>query len=274
MAVAASAAPRRIPARELLAQDELAAVRERVEWKGLALIAHAWAVIFGSIALVAVFPNPLTYILAVMLIGSRQLGLAILMHDGAHGCFPATRRATWRSANGCAPIRFSPTRSPIAAIISPIMPTRSRTTIPISCCRRRFRSRRRAIAASSGATSPGQTGYQQSKAQFLNALGDPSWPAAQRCAISAEAWAAAGRQWRAVRRALTGRRLVGLSAAVAGPAADLDDGHHAHPQHRRACGRAGLRRSAAQHADHQGEPRSSAASSRRTSSTIISSITC
>ena len=86
MAAAASAAPRRIPARELLAQDELAAVREPVEWKGLALVAHAWAVILGSIALVAVFPNPLTYMLAVMLIGSRQLGLAILMHDGAHRC--------------------------------------------------------------------------------------------------------------------------------------------------------------------------------------------
>ena len=86
MSAAASAAPRRIPAREFLAPDELAALRERVEWKGLALIAHAWAVILGSIALVAVFPNPLTYMLAVMLIGSRQLGLAILMHDGAHGC--------------------------------------------------------------------------------------------------------------------------------------------------------------------------------------------
>ena len=42
--------------------------------------------ILGSIAIVAVFPNPLTYIVAVILIGSRQLGLAILMHDGAHGC--------------------------------------------------------------------------------------------------------------------------------------------------------------------------------------------
>jgi hypothetical protein len=35
----------------------------------------------------AVFPNPLTCVLAVMLIGSRQLGLAILMHEGAHRCF-------------------------------------------------------------------------------------------------------------------------------------------------------------------------------------------
>src|SRR5436190_2168819 len=85
MSAAASPA-RRIPARELLAPAELAVLRERVEWKSIALIAHAWGVILGSIALVAVFPNPLTYLIAVVLIGSRQLGLAILMHDGAHGC--------------------------------------------------------------------------------------------------------------------------------------------------------------------------------------------
>src|SRR6478672_7513935 len=92
MSTTATSAVRRIPARELLAPPELAQLRERVAWKGIALIAHAWGVILGSIALVAIFPNPLTYIVAVVLIGSRQLGLAILMHDGAHGCL--SRNAT------------------------------------------------------------------------------------------------------------------------------------------------------------------------------------
>src|SRR5215470_13334923 len=76
----------RIAARKLVAAEELAQLREPIEWKGIALIAHAWAVILASIALVAAVPNPLTYLLAVMLIGSRQLGLAILMHEGAHRC--------------------------------------------------------------------------------------------------------------------------------------------------------------------------------------------
>jgi len=40
---------------------------------------------------------------------------------------------------------------------------------------------------------------------------------------------------------------------MAAPAANLDDGHHAHPHHRLACGRAGLGRSATQHEDHQGD---------------------
>src|SRR5690606_39678192 len=49
------------------------------------LVLHAWGVIFAAMAVFVAFPNPFTYILAVMVIGARQLGLAILMHDGAHG---------------------------------------------------------------------------------------------------------------------------------------------------------------------------------------------
>jgi fatty acid desaturase len=38
----------------------------------------------ASFALVAAFPNPLSVVVALAVIGSRQLGLAILMHDAAH----------------------------------------------------------------------------------------------------------------------------------------------------------------------------------------------
>ena len=43
----------RMRARDFLSEDELVSVRQRFTWKGIALIAHAWALIFGSIALVA-----------------------------------------------------------------------------------------------------------------------------------------------------------------------------------------------------------------------------
>ena len=75
----------RMRARAFLSEQELIEVRKRVTWKSIALIVHAWVLILGSIALVAIWPNPLTFILAIAIIGSRQLGLAILMHDGAHG---------------------------------------------------------------------------------------------------------------------------------------------------------------------------------------------
>ena len=72
-------------ATSILTPVQLAAVRARSDAWGAGLVAHAWVVIGSSMALVAFFPNVAIYFLAVMLIGSRQLGLLILMHDGAHG---------------------------------------------------------------------------------------------------------------------------------------------------------------------------------------------
>jgi len=70
---------------------EMASVRARSDLKGVLCVAHAWAVIGASMALFALWPNPLTFMAAVVLIGSRQLGLAILMHDAAHGVLVQSR---------------------------------------------------------------------------------------------------------------------------------------------------------------------------------------
>jgi Fatty acid desaturase len=143
----------RIPARQLVSQEQLAVLRRRVEWKAVGLIVHAWAVILGAIAMVAVLPNPLTYVLAVMLIGSRQLGLAILMHDGAHGCF--SRNEAWNmilSQWFCAWPIFADALAYRRYHLA-ITPIPSRRTTPTLCCRRRFRLRGQATVENSGATS-------------------------------------------------------------------------------------------------------------------------
>jgi len=74
----------------LLTAPQIAALRTRSDAWGLWLVAHAWGVIGLAMMMVAWWPNPLTWLLAVMLIGSRQLGLLILMHDGAHGMLART----------------------------------------------------------------------------------------------------------------------------------------------------------------------------------------
>ena len=167
-------------ARDLVTPAQLAELRERVEWKGIVLIVHAWAVILGSVALVAMIPNPLTYILAVMLIGSRQLGLAILMHEGAHRCF--SRNETRNMALSqwlCAYPIFADTLAyrryhlqhhahtqqeddPDLVLSAPFPITKA-------SYRRKF-----------WRDITGRTGYEQRKAQLINALGDPSWPFARR----------------------------------------------------------------------------------------------
>ena len=50
---------------------------------GLGAVLHAWTVIGAAMAL-AIW-QPILIILAVPIIGARQLGLAILMHEAAHG---------------------------------------------------------------------------------------------------------------------------------------------------------------------------------------------
>jgi fatty acid desaturase len=78
-------------ANDLLNPQQRAMVRRRSSAWGVSLVCHAWAMIGASMALFVYAPNPITYVLAVMLIGSRQLGLLILMHDGAHGLLAANR---------------------------------------------------------------------------------------------------------------------------------------------------------------------------------------
>lgn len=90
-------------ASELLTPEQVQRLRGKSNVVGAALVLHAWVLIFGSMALFVWWPNPFTFLLAVMVIGTRQLGLAILMHDAAHGLLFADRRlnewvGTWLCA--------------------------------------------------------------------------------------------------------------------------------------------------------------------------------
>ncbi|MCE8006079.1 fatty acid desaturase family protein [Aestuariivita sp.] len=80
------------PGKAYLTTDEIRPLAERSDLMGAWLVLHCWGVIALSIAIFAWFPNPLTFVLAVVLIGSRQLGLAILMHEAAHNALFKTRR--------------------------------------------------------------------------------------------------------------------------------------------------------------------------------------
>jgi len=64
---------------------ELRKYARRSDIWGAALTLHVWAIIAGAMAMFILMPNPITFLLAFFIIGSRQHGMAILMHDSAHG---------------------------------------------------------------------------------------------------------------------------------------------------------------------------------------------
>ena len=66
-------------------RKEVAYLSERSDGMGFCLVMHCYGVIATVLVIYSILPNTATFVLAVMIIGSRQLGLAILMHDAAHG---------------------------------------------------------------------------------------------------------------------------------------------------------------------------------------------
>lgn len=88
---------------DLFARDQWSAVNRVHPWRGAWLVAHAWAVIALTIAATLALwaiAWPLGLIatpVALAIIGGRQLGLAILMHDAAHGMLKHRR---WNEALG------------------------------------------------------------------------------------------------------------------------------------------------------------------------------
>ena len=96
-----AAAPRAKP-EDFFSADEWRALSARSPWRGLWLVAHCWSVILLAMAMGVMWP--LTIPLAVMIIGTRQLGLFILMHDAAHGLLHPNRRANdWVAHWLCSP---------------------------------------------------------------------------------------------------------------------------------------------------------------------------
>ena len=72
------------PGKKFLSSDEIRHLAERSDLWGWLLIAHCWGIIIAPLVIFAIWPSVFTAAVAVIIIGSRQLGLAILMHEAAH----------------------------------------------------------------------------------------------------------------------------------------------------------------------------------------------
>ena len=74
---------KRIRPLDLFTREEWDHVSRRSDLMGLGMVIHCWMVI--GLAMAAAIWQPLLIVVAVPIIGTRQLVLAILMHEAAHG---------------------------------------------------------------------------------------------------------------------------------------------------------------------------------------------
>ena len=96
------------PARwhDAFTREEIQSLVAMNDWRSWGTLALDWGLIIAAMALAATWTNPLTIVLALVIIGTRQLGLAVIMHEAAHRSFFSNKRmndtvATWLA---CYPI--------------------------------------------------------------------------------------------------------------------------------------------------------------------------
>lgn len=81
--------------RDYLEPDEIRYFTSRSNWRATAMLLANWLAIAGIFYATWLWTNPLTILLAVILLSGRQLGLAVVMHECGHNTFftePALNR--------------------------------------------------------------------------------------------------------------------------------------------------------------------------------------
>ena len=168
---------------DYLTAEEISRLRARSQWRSVWMIAHVWGVVFAAMAMFAAWPNPVTFILAVMLIGARQLGMFILVHDAAHGALFNDRALNDRISNWLlAYPLLTETRAYRAYHLEHHKYTQQPEdpdiglSAPFPITRSSFRRKMwRDIT--------GRTGFSQRRAQIRAAIGAPDMPVRERLAL-------------------------------------------------------------------------------------------
>lgn len=77
---------------DLLTPDQIRALTLRSDLAGWLTLIWTWTTIAAIFAMLAIWPNVVTFVIAVILLGGRQLALFIVAHDAAHRTLFRTHR--------------------------------------------------------------------------------------------------------------------------------------------------------------------------------------
>ena len=78
-------------ASEYLSPEEQKMLLTKSDVKGILTILFVWTVIALSFALVSIYPNVVTVVIALLLLGGQQLACSVIMHDTSHKSLFQTR---------------------------------------------------------------------------------------------------------------------------------------------------------------------------------------
>ncbi|MCY7297155.1 fatty acid desaturase family protein [Alteromonas sp. a30] len=87
------------PLSQFIKPEEVKSLTQKNAWQGAWVIAKAWLSIVAIFAVVVLWTNPISIIAAIILLGGRQLNLAIIMHDAGHHLLFKSRQANVFAGN-------------------------------------------------------------------------------------------------------------------------------------------------------------------------------
>lgn len=75
-----------------LTQQQLSAVTRKSSAHAWRIVLSDWLLIASALGVAALLPNPITVVLALLVIGCRQLSLGIIVHETGHQTFFESKR--------------------------------------------------------------------------------------------------------------------------------------------------------------------------------------
>lgn len=78
--------------RAALDREEVQGLLEMRDFRSWVSIATNWGLVFAAFGVVAAWPHPVSVVAALFVIGARQLGFAVLMHEASHRSLLRDRR--------------------------------------------------------------------------------------------------------------------------------------------------------------------------------------
>ena len=78
--------------RDAFTREEIRDLHRIDDWRAWATLAVNWGLIAAAFAAAAQWPNPLVIVAALFVIGARQLGMAVVMHEASHRTFLKNKR--------------------------------------------------------------------------------------------------------------------------------------------------------------------------------------
>ena len=88
---------------EVISKEQYEEIKEKQDWRNVLSISSNWLQMSAAMAFFFIYPNVITFLVALVIIGSRQFALAVLAHDAAHNLLFANNKVNdWAGQWFCA----------------------------------------------------------------------------------------------------------------------------------------------------------------------------